>query len=184
MKAGVRKVTVLWSGEAGAVERAVDAGGLEWTRLEPVEYMSNALGWAATIRAEDVVREPFPEELSAMVHEGDIARVAAAALVADGHAGRSYSVTGPQVLTVPDKVRILAAALGRELRYVEQSEAEAREHLRQRGVGDDVIDFVIGWHENPPKRAYTVTPVVQEVTGRRPRTFAMWAAEHAAAFSG
>lgn len=182
VKAGVRRVTVLWSGEAGAVERAVEAGGLEWTRLEPVEFMSNALGWAETIRAEGVVREAFPQVLSAMVHEGDIARVAAAALIGDGHAGMSYTLTGPEALTVPDKVRILAAVLGREIRYVERSKAEARERLLRSGVRDDVVDFVVGWHEDPPKEAYTVVPVVQQVTGRRSRTFGEWTAEHAAAF--
>ncbi|MYV99387.1 NAD(P)H-binding protein [Streptomyces sp. SID3343] len=183
VKAGVRRATTLWSGEVGDVERAVAAGGLEWTRLEPVEYMSNALAWAESVRAEGLVREPFPEEPSAMVHEGDIARVAAAALVGDGHTGRSYSLTGPEVLTVPDKVRILAAALGRDLRYVELSESAARERMRAAGTPEDVVDFVIGWHRNPPEQAYSLSSTIEEVTGLPPRSFADWAREHASAFS-
>ncbi|MFE1263015.1 hypothetical protein ACFW5X_21110 [Streptomyces albogriseolus] len=60
--AGVRRVTVLKGDvEKSPLERSVEAGGLEWTLLSPVEFMSNALEWAGSVRFEGVVREAFPE---------------------------------------------------------------------------------------------------------------------------
>jgi len=59
VKAGVRRATVLWNGYQGAVEEAVEASGLEWTHLQPGEFMSNARTWAEEIRSNGVVREPF-----------------------------------------------------------------------------------------------------------------------------
>lgn len=181
-KAGVRNVTLLWSGVPGHVEQAVDAAGLAWTRLQPVEFMCNALGWVDSVRTSGVVRDSFPDERSAMVHEGDIAQVAAVALTEAGHERASYTLTGPEVLTVPDKVRILADELHRELRYVERPEEEARALMLGSGVSSQMADYVIGWHKNPPAEAYTPTTTVADVTGVPPRSFAEWAREHAEAF--
>src|SRR5439155_19601936 len=45
--------------------------------------------------------------LSALIHERDIAAVAARALTEDGHAGRTYVRTGPQVVTQEEQVRTI-----------------------------------------------------------------------------
>lgn len=184
LKAGVRRVTVLWSGEKGPVEQAVEASSLEWTYLQPPsEFMSNALMWAESIRSEGVVREPFGNSLDAMIHEADIGSVAAIALTTDGHAGKTYTLTGPEVLTISEKVRAISAAIGRDIQFVELTEEQARERMREKGAQDDVIDFVIGWHANPPESAFTVVPTVEEVTGRPARTFTQWVAEHVQHFN-
>ncbi|MEW1846594.1 hypothetical protein AB0392_52325 [Nonomuraea angiospora] len=70
--------------------------------------------------------------------------VAVAAMVEEGHAGRSYLLTGPQALTPERRARVIGEAVGREIRFEEVT--------------------------------------VEQVTGRPGRTFAQWAAEHAAAF--
>ncbi|MCM3750272.1 NAD(P)H-binding protein [Paenibacillus pasadenensis] len=178
-KAGVRRVTVLWSGVNGPVEQAVEASGLEWTFLQPApEFMSNALVWVDSIREEGIVSEPFQQSLDAMVHPSDIGSVAATALIHGGHAGQTYNITGPEVLTIPQKVRTISAVLGKEIKFVELTEEQARERMRKKGAQEDVIDFVIGWHANPPQSAYTVVPTVEQITGRPAKTFAQWVSEH------
>ncbi|MGH3901932.1 MAG: NmrA family NAD(P)-binding protein [Pseudonocardiaceae bacterium] len=181
--AGVQRVTVLWSGEEGPVEQAVEESELEWTLLRPtVDYMSNMLAWADSIRADGLVQEPFGNRLDAPIDEADIGAVAATALLGDGHAGRRYTLTGPEVLTIPDKVRAIGAAIGRDIQFVELSEIQARERMRESGTAEDVIEFVLGWYANPPEAASTVLPTVEELTGRPARTIAHWVAEHAAIF--
>ncbi|MGN9837949.1 NAD(P)H-binding protein [Nonomuraea sp. H19] len=183
-QSGVRKVTVLRGDlEKGSLEQAVEAGELEWTHLSPVEFMSNALEWAPSVREEGLVREAFPDFKSAMVHEADIAAVAAVALTSDGHAGKEYFITGPQALTVPDKVRIIAEVLGREVKYVELSKEERVALWRESGYDDEAIDWFLMMNTNPPAVGYTVLPTVEEVTGKPPRTFAQWVRDHAAAFT-
>ncbi|RJX37973.1 NAD-dependent epimerase/dehydratase family protein [Paenibacillus pinisoli] len=178
-KAGVRKVTLLWSGERGPVEAAAEESGLEWTHLQPpVEFMSNAREWAESIRSEGVIRGLNREVLSAMIHEADIGSVAATVLMEDGHAFKSYTLTGPEVLSVSDKLRHISAEIGRELEFIELTEAEERAKMRQAGIQEDVIDYVVGWHANPPKESYQVWPTVEQITGRPARTFAQWVAEN------
>lgn len=181
-QAGVRRVTVLMGGEKGSVEHAVEASDLAWTLLQPVEFMSNAFDWVKSIRAEGVVRAPFGSRLSALIHEADIGAVAAAALTEEGHAGQTYTLTGPEALTPPEMVRTIGAAIGRDLRFIELTEAQAREQWREAGYPEDVIEFFVWALGNTPEVGYTVVPTVEQVTGRPARTFAQWAAEHADAF--
>jgi uncharacterized protein YbjT (DUF2867 family) len=184
VSAGVRRVTVLWSGEEkGPVEQAVEGSELEWTFLQPtVEYMANMLAWADSIRAEAQVQEAFGDRRDATIDEADVGAVAATALLENGHAGKRYKLTGPEVLTVADKVQAISQAIGRDIQFVELTEEQARERMRKAGYVEQVIDFVIGWYANPPRLASTVLPTVEEVTGRPARTIAQWAAAHAEHF--
>ncbi|WP_408994503.1 NAD(P)H-binding protein [Streptomyces sp. 1268] len=181
-EAGVRRVTVLHGGGDTPVETAVCASGFAWTVVMPVEFMANALEWAPGIRSEGVVREPFVDRLSAMVHESDIGAVAAVALTEDGHGGQEYLVTGPQVLTVRDKTAAIGAARGADVELVELTEEQALENWRGQGMGEDVIAFLIDVYRDTPLEGRTVSGTVEKVTGRPARTFAQWAEEHAEHF--
>jgi uncharacterized protein YbjT (DUF2867 family) len=158
--------------------------GVDWTVLMPVEFMANALEWADGIVASGEVREPFVGRLSAMVHEGDIGAVAAVALTEEGHGGREYVITGPDVLTVGDKVKTIADAVGREITLVELTEEQALAQWRAAGLPEDVIGFLLMAYGDTPEVGRTVSGTVEKVTGRPARTFAQWAAEHADAFKG
>lgn len=181
-QAGVQRVTVLRGGEKGSVEQAVEASSLAWTYLEPVEFMSGVLDWAESIRSEGVVRAAFADRKSAMIHEADIGAVAAAVLTQDGHAGKTYTLTGREVLTPPEMVRTIGRVLGRGLQFIKLTEAQAREQWRQAGFSDEVIEFFVWAHSNTPPEGYTVAPTVEQITGHPPRTLAQWVAEHADAF--
>nr|QIE08733.1 NmrA family protein [Nocardia sp.] len=180
--AGVRRITVVWGGGVGPVEQAVAASGVEWTRLEPQEFMSNTLTWLDSIRSEGVVREPYAHP-SAVVHEADIGAVAAVALLEDGHAGRAYNLTGPQALTTQQRLAILGAAAGREITFTTITHEQAVERLVATGVSRADADYVIGWYAESSPESYTVDPTVEHVLGRPARTFAQWAAEHGHRFA-
>ncbi|WP_432097621.1 SDR family oxidoreductase [Streptomyces sp. bgisy100] len=184
-KAGVRRVTVLKGDlEKSPLERAVEASGVDWTHLSPVEFMSNTLEWSESVRTEGVVREAFPEARSAMIHDADIAAVAAVALTSDGHAGEEYWLTGPEALTPPEKVRVLSRELGRDVRYIELTRDEIVARWREGGYSEEDIEFFITMRTISPEAGRTPLPTVQQVTGTPPRTFAQWVRENAAAFGG
>ncbi|WP_327731837.1 NAD(P)H-binding protein [Streptomyces sp. NBC_00487] len=182
--AGVRRVTVLHGGGPSPLEDAVRADDrVDWTVLMPVEFMANALEWADGIVGADAVREPFVSRLSAMVHEGDIGAVAAVALTEEGHAGQEYVITGPELLTVGDKMATIAAARGREITLIELTEEQAVAQWRAAGHPEDVIGFLLQAYGNTPEVGRTVLDTVEKVTGHPARTFAQWAARHADAFT-
>ncbi|WGX99048.1 NmrA family NAD(P)-binding protein [Nocardioides sp. L-11A] len=179
--AGVRRITVLWGGYVGPVEEAVADSGVAWTRLEPQEFMSNALTWVDSVRTEGVVREPF-DLPSAVVHEGDIGAVAAAALLEDGHAGKAYNLTGPEALRTSERVALLSAAIGHPVDLVRITREQAVARLVADGVSPADAEYVVGWHADPPAASWTPVDTVAQVLGRPARTFADWLAEHADRF--
>lgn len=181
-KAGVKRVTVFTSGYKSALEQAVEASSLAWTLLQPVEFMSNIRQWAGSIRAEGEVRQPFGDRKTAIVHEADIASVAAVVLAEEGHAGKTYPISGPEVLTPREIVRIVGTTIGKDIKFVELTEAQAREEWLAAGLTKQIVDFLLWAYGNTPSVGYTVVPTVQQITGHAPRTFAQWAAENANVF--
>lgn len=179
--AGVRRMTIVWGGYVGPAEQAVADSGVEWTRLEPQEFMSNTLTWIDSIRTEGIVREPY-DFPSALVHEADIAAVAVTALLEDGHAGRAYNLTGPQALTPRERIAILAKALGRDITFAQITHEQAVDRLLATGVSREDAEYVVGWYASPTEDATTPVDTVTTVTGRPARTFAQWVAEHANRF--
>lgn len=181
--AGVRRISVLWNGDVGPVEEAVAASGLAWTRLQPTDFMGNTLHLAPSIRAEGQVREPFSDVPAAPVHEADVGAVSAAVLTQDGHAGKAYTLTGPEALSARQRVARLGAALGRDLTFVELTEEQVRARWRDQGMSDDMVDTLAAWQGNPPPHAYTVTNTVADILGRPPRSFDEWVRENALLFT-
>ncbi len=118
-----------------------------------------------------------------------------AALTTDGHAGRSYTVIGPEVLTPRDKIRILAEATGRDLRFEELTPEQTRTEWVAEGPPDllllrvldgagpaEQVEFLLHVYGSENDLSGADDGVVERVTGRPARTFAQWAAEHADAF--
>lgn len=146
--------------------------------------MSNTMFWAEEIRSEGVVREPFANVAHYVIHEADIAAVAAAALTGQGHAGKDYLLVGPEGLTVPQQVEILSRELDRAIRYEELTEAQAKDRMRGMGMSEETIDFIVGWNsdQDNEERLAAEAADIEAITGRPPRTFADWAADRAADF--
>jgi uncharacterized protein YbjT (DUF2867 family) len=181
-KAGVRRVALLWAGYDGPVEEAFAESGLEWTSLRPVSFLGNTLTWVDGIRERGEVAEPFVDVAETMVHEADVGAVAAAVLLEDGHAGRTYELTGREPVTVRGRVDALAAALGRPLHLAELTEAEARRRWLAEGYDESLVDALVAWQQRPVEEATRVSPDVENVLRRPPLTLADWVSEHVAAF--
>ncbi|MFI6479555.1 SDR family oxidoreductase [Nonomuraea sp. NPDC050663] len=177
-----RKVTLLSSWGEGTLEPALRASTLDWTYIQPTEFMSNALAWAQSVRLSNRIEEPFAATKTVMVHEADIGAVIAHVLTSDGHTGKTYGLTGGERLDIPTKVRILGEAIGREIEFVELSIEQMRAKYAAEGVPEEMIDFQIRVFGDVDPDAYQPSSTVADLLGRTPLTFAQWAAEHADAF--
>ncbi|GAA2065053.1 NAD(P)H-binding protein [Streptomyces albiaxialis] len=179
--AGVRRVTMLAGWSESTLEPAVRASALTWTAVSPTEIMANALEWADEVRQGRVER-PYGDSRTAMVHEGDIGAVAATALLEEGHGGADYLLTGPERISLREKIATLGSAVGRSVEFVELTPDQARTAMREQGVPEHMIDFQLEVFADPPAEYNTPNGVVEKVTGRPARTFADWAQHNASAF--
>ncbi|GAB3746703.1 SDR family oxidoreductase [Nocardiopsis nanhaiensis] len=164
----------------GSVERAVRGSVREWTFLRVTGLAVNALAWADQVH-RGVVRAPFGGATRSLVHERDVAEVAVRALVDDGHAGRTYVVTGPEVISQVDQVRVLGEETGQAAVWEEQPLDEARAELAAQ-VGEDFADQIIEHWSSGPNVPEPVSEDVPRVLGRPALTFREWARDHLADF--
>ncbi|MBB5117901.1 nucleoside-diphosphate sugar epimerase [Streptomyces eurocidicus] len=172
----------VWHAEA---ERVVRESGAEWCFVRGGMYATNALMWAAGIRADGLVRGPFPGTTAAPVHEADLAAIAAHALLdPDGtHAGQVYVVTGPAGVTFEEQTAAIGRALGRpEVRFERVSFEEGVTLMEGWGAPREVAEDVLRNFEATVGTEALVTDAVARVTGRPARSFDEWARDHAADF--
>lgn len=187
-QAGVRRVVLVTSllaqtlpnGFVGQLslgcEKVMRDSGLPGTVLRPWEFATNTLAWADEIRGDGIVRKPSAGLPSPVIDPADVAAIAAKALLEGGHDGRTYALTGPAELLPQDKIRILSAALGRDLRFEENGDPEKLEQIRL--TPDQVSEgFGVCFMASPG-----VLSTVQDILGRPPRTYEQWVAENVARF--
>ncbi|MFC7277833.1 SDR family oxidoreductase [Paractinoplanes rhizophilus] len=165
-------------------EQVVRASGIPATILRPGGFMTNALDWLPTIREGGFVLDPIGPGRYAPIDPADIAAVAALALTADGHEGTEYVLTGEQTVTVAEQVRILAAAIGRDLevRPVGTPEEAVRSRFPHGAPPALAAALVEGFALMRADTTGFRTDTVRRLLGRAPRTFADWCARHAHLF--
>jgi uncharacterized protein YbjT (DUF2867 family) len=183
---GVRRL-VLLSGrgepaaQAAEQEARATTAALTIVRASFMNQNFSESIWLEPVRSGELavpagdVAEPF-------VDAEDIADVAVAALTDDRHAGQLYEVTGPRLLTFAEATAEIAAATGREVRYVPVSSEQFAAAMTGSGVPADLVGGltelfaeVLDGHN-----AY-LTDGVRRALGREPRDFRDFARDAAAA---
>ena len=164
-----------------AVEGEIQTSGVSWTFLRPTGFAKNTLEWADQVRA-GVVRAPHGQAARSLIDERDIAAVAVRALTEDGHAGATYVLTGPETVTRAEQVRLIGEAIGRPVRWEEQSSQDARPELIALFGDEEFADRALDAWAGLVRRPERVTSTVAELTGAPARTFRQWAIDHADAF--
>jgi uncharacterized protein YbjT (DUF2867 family) len=166
-------------------EEALRAGNWTWTLLRPSGFTSNALRWAEAIRGGHPVPNMTGDGVQGLVDPRDVAAVAVEALLSAEHAGRTYTLTGPALLSVPDQAAILARTLGRAVETVDVPPDTAREQLLASGVDSAFVDIALRGAELVRAGGNRIlTDDVERVLGRPPGTFEGWAVDHRTVFLG
>ncbi|MFI5838904.1 NAD(P)H-binding protein [Catenuloplanes sp. NPDC051500] len=163
------------------LEDTLQASGLDWVILRPGGFASNAQWWAESVRTQRVVAAPFGDVAVPILDPADIAEVAAAALLEDRHIGGVYALTGPDPISPRRQVEVIASALGEPVRFHELTREEAKAAMTQAmppELADDTLD-ILG---SPNASELEISPDVERVLGRPPRTFADWVSRNIAMF--
>jgi uncharacterized protein YbjT (DUF2867 family) len=169
----------------GQIEEDLAQSGLAYTLLRPSSFMQNFLMSAQQVANQGVLYGMLGEGRVAFIDARDIAAVAAELLTNPGHQGASYTLTGPEALSAVEVAERLAAATGRQVRSVDLGPDGYRQALAGAGMPGWLVDGVVeGNTMLAAGHGATVTDEVARLTGRPPRTFAQFAADHRVAFGG
>ena len=169
------------------VEDAVTSSGMDWVSLRSSFFANNSIGmWAWQIRAgADLIRGPYAASAWAPIDPRDLADVGARALLGGGLddlAGRRLVLTGPQSLAFEEMVAAIGDALGRHLSYQEVPTEAAKQGLVAHGLPEPFVAALLAVQAEAAGQPAFVSGEVEKVLGRPARSFARWAADHAAEF--
>ena len=150
-----------------ATEEHIKASGMAWTFLRDNLYLEFT---EAMVGSDGVIRGPAGDGRAAVVAHEDIARVAVAVLEdASRHAGETYSLTGPEALTLSEMARLVTELRGREVRFHDETVEEAYRSREVYGAPDWQVEaWVSTYLAIKAGELDGMTDDVERVTGRRP----------------
>ncbi|MEO3867787.1 SDR family oxidoreductase [Nonomuraea sp. B12E4] len=158
--------------------------GWVWTVLRPSSFASNALGWIEPIRSGAPIPNTTGNGTQGVIDPRDVAEVAVRALTSDDHAGEVLTLTGPELLSVPDQAARLGEVLGRPLETVDVPLETYREGLLAAGLHPAFAEVAVSGSRLAAAGGNArLTGDVERVLGRPARSFTVWARDHRSAFA-
>jgi uncharacterized protein YbjT (DUF2867 family) len=171
-----------WQAE---IEAGLAASGIPHTLLRSNAYMQNVLMLAPAIAATSSFGSSAGKGRSGLVDSRDVAAVAAEIAASPAaHAGKTYWLTGPELVSNYDVAAVLSNLLGRTITYRELTFEENRDAMIRGGVPAPIAEMnAQAFSLTAEGDAEWVTGDVPSLLGRPARSFEQFAAGHAAAFS-
>jgi uncharacterized protein YbjT (DUF2867 family) len=165
-------------------ELLVEQTGISRTFLRPGAFMSNVLQWIPPIKSQSKVFNPTADGKFAPISPKDIASVAALALTSSNDEDKTYDLTGGQLLSAHDQVRILSAVLNKPIQCVDIPIEAGLEQLKAARLPQLIVDgLAMVWAHVREGKGTFQTDHFQKLTGKSPQTFETWCQEHQFAFA-
>ena len=165
-----------------ASEEYIRASGLDWTMVKPNFFMQNLLASAGSIKGQRKFFLPMGEGTTGMADGRDIGAVCAEVLTGEGHAGQSYEITGPEVVSFFDVADRFSAVLGEKVEYIPLPMEQFREKM---------TGILVPWHLNAVCELFReiaeigldhTTDTFKELIGCDPRSLKQFIEDHVALF--
>ncbi len=167
------------------IEVALIASGLGFTLLRSNAYMQNVLALAPAIKKTDGFGSSAGNGRIGMIDIRDVAAVAAEVAASPAlHAGKTYKLTGPALLTYSDVAATLSRVLGRPVSYHKLSFEEDKNAMIHAGLPKDVAEMNAQFFSLVADGDTDwLSEDVPLLLGRPARTFEAFATDYASAFS-
>src|SRR5579863_6287175 len=168
-----------WQAE---IEAGLAAAGIPHTLLRSNAYMQNVLALAPAIATTSSFGSAAGQGRSGLVDARDVAAVAAE--IPAGHAGQTYWLTGPELISNYDVAAVLSKLLGRTITCRELTFEENKDAMTRAGVPAQIAEMnAQAFSLTADGDAEWVTQDLPSLLGRPARSFEQFTADYAAAFS-
>ena len=166
-------------------EKIIEESGIPFTFLRPNFFMQNFVNYYSNlIRSQGAFYIPAGDAKVSFVDVRDIAAVAVKSLINDNQQkGRAYNITGGEALTYGQAAEILSKAVGKKINYVNVTDQDARNGMKDMSMDEWTIKSMIELFEIT-RAGYVseISPIVEQVTGNKPITFSQFANDYAGSF--
>ncbi len=167
------------------IEAGLTASGLGHTLLRSNAYMQNVLALAPAIAKTSGFGSSAGQGRVGMIDARDVAAVAAGIAASPApHAGKTYWLTGPELISYSGVAAVLSKLLGRPITYRELSFEHDKDAMIRAGIPEPIAEMnAQAFTMIADGDAEWVTEDVPSLLRRPARSFEQFASDYAAAFS-
>ena len=164
----------------GEIDQILLDTGIPTTLLRPAGFMQNLTGSMAAMVRQGQVFSATGHARHSLIDVRDLAAVAAKVLQQPAaHAGRAYTLTGPQALTEAERAAVLSQVLGTRVEHVAVSREDTRRQMAGMGLPAALVDWLDSLNAFVSEGlAEAVSPEASDLLGRPTRSFAQFAEDH------
>jgi NAD(P)H dehydrogenase (quinone) len=157
--------------EHGETEAILHESGLEWTVLRNATYAELQVPPGALAVAGGKLYTNAGDGRLVSVSRRDCARAAAAVMTTDGHAGKTYDVTGDEALSQTELAGLLSEVSGRAVELVPVNDRMLSWGLTRHGAPKPIARAIVAFGKAVREGYYDVVdPAVTMLTGAPPRS--------------
>jgi uncharacterized protein YbjT (DUF2867 family) len=168
-----------------ALESALHDFDLDFTIIRPNYFTQNDVGLKEPLMKAGIYPMPLGPVGVSAVDVRDIAEAAAITLTTEGHAGKTYNLNGPDIISGPGAAAIWSKALGKEIKYTGHDMDAFEKQLRERAPAWSAFDIRMmfqGYLERGFAAEEGDLDILTRLLGHAPRKYADFAQETAPAW--
>lgn len=155
--------------EHKATEAALKASGLPHVLLRDNWYTENYADDLKYAKASGVIAAAVKNAKVASASRADYAEAAARVLVGEGHAGKTYELTGTKAWDFNELARTASEVLGRPVVFQALSPEERKKALLGAGLPEGIADFVTALDQSAEAGTLAdATGDLEKLLGRKP----------------
>lgn len=165
----------------GQIDAVLEQTGIPTTFLRPASFMQNYVTYQSQAIKDGTIYMADAGQSQSLIDARDIAAVAARVLTNPAsHAGRAYTLTGGEAFTGAQAATTLSKLLGREIKHVSVPTDAAVSAMKEWQMPGWLIELMDSLNKVVSAGyASGVSGDVEHILGRKPRTFAAFAEDHA-----
>lgn len=152
------------------VVEAIKAQGFDYTILLPTFFAQNFKNYEwENITQQGITFVPAGKGKVGFVDVEDIALVAATILTEEGHGGKTYTITGPELLSYAEVAELLSEVLGKTIHYPNPSPEVYTQVLKEAGAPDFIASYMIPVYSLiADNKVNVLSDDVERLTGKKP----------------
>lgn len=159
-----------WAKAHEASEAWLKASGVPYTILRDNSYYSNIAALLEQAKRSGTLPFPGISAKVAYVDHADVAGALAGALLGDGHAGKTYEISGAQAYSTIDLAALLTEVSGREVKALDVPLTAFEKNFRAMGWPEFVVEGVASFFAALGAGEYAATSGDIERLSGRPST--------------
>lgn len=163
-------------------EMYIEDSGIPYTFIRPNMFMQNFLRYVQP--SGSLIALPLNHALVSYIDERDVASVSAEVVLAGKEFyGKKLEITGPHALSMEDITDIITKEIHYHIGYISISDDTAHHIFDSIGTPAWMAEGMIELYKMQREgKNELVTPIVQDITEKRPNTFENFTRDYAAVF--